>query len=59
MQSIKNKVEEFSKSHPNCRNFLQDHVKKAEEEINKENIDYEKGVVFKKLKSCVNTILQI
>ena len=36
MESIKNKVEEFSKSHPNCRNFLQDIVRKAEEEISNE-----------------------
>ena len=50
MQSFKNKVEEFSKSHPNCRDFLQDIVKEAEEEINKEKIDYEKGVVFEKAK---------
>ena len=48
MESIKNKVEEFLKSHPSCRNFLQDIVKKAEEEINKEKNDYEKGVVFEK-----------
>ena len=51
MQSIKNKVEEFLKSHPNCKgDFLQDIVRKAEEEINKEKIDYEKGVVFEKAK---------
>ena len=50
MKSIKNKVEEFSKSHPNCRDFLQDIVKKTEEEINKEKNDYEKGVVFEKAK---------
>ena len=37
MEFIKNKVEEYSKSHPNCRNFLQDIVKKAEDEINKAN----------------------
>ena len=50
MESIKNKVEEFSKSHPDCRDFLQDVVKEAEEEINKEKNDYEKGVVFEKAK---------
>ena len=50
MESIKNKVEEFSKSHPDCRDFLQDIVKEAEEEINKEKNDYEKGVVFEKAK---------
>ena len=50
MKSIKNKVEEFSKSHPNCRDFLQDIVKKTEEEINKEKNDHEKGVEFEKAK---------
>ena len=34
MQFIENKVEEFSKSHPDCRNLLQDIVRNAEEEIN-------------------------
>ena len=34
MQLVKNKVEEFSKTHPDCRNFLQSVVRKAEEETN-------------------------
>ena len=50
VESIKNKVEEFLKSHPDCRDFLQDIIKEAEEEINKEKNDYEKGVVFEKAK---------
>ena len=50
MESIKNKVEEFSKSHPNCSNFLQDIVRKAEEDINNERNDYEKDVVFENAK---------
>ena len=50
MESIKNKVEEFSKSHPDCKNVLQDIVKKAEEEINKEKHDYENGKMFEKAK---------
>ena len=50
MESIKNNVEEFSTSHPNCRDFLQDIVRKAEEEINEEKHDFEKGVVFEKAK---------
>ena len=50
MQSIKSKVEDFSKSHPSCRNFLQDIVKKFEEEIDKEKYDYENGLMFEKAK---------
>ena len=51
MEAIKYKVEEFLKNHPNCSgDFLQNIVRKAEEEINKEKIGYEKGLVFEKAK---------
>ena len=50
MQSIKNEVEKFSKNHPNCRNFLQDIVRNAEQEINTKKSELEKGVVFKEAK---------
>ena len=59
MESIKNKVEEFSTSHPNCRVFLQDIVKKTEEEINKEKHDFEKGVVFEKAKELCEYDVEI
>ena len=48
MQSIKNKVEEFSKVHPDCRNFLQNLIQKKDEEINK--VKDEKGSIFQKAK---------
>ena len=50
MESIKNKVEKFSKSHPCCRSFLQNIVRKAEEEINEEKNNHEKETVFEKAK---------
>ena len=40
MQSIKNKVDEFSKSHPGCSVFLQNIIEIKEEEINKLKDDY-------------------
>ena len=50
MQSIKNKVEEFSKSHPDCRNFLQNFIEKKEEKIIKVKDDYDKEKLFHKTK---------
>ena len=50
MQSIKTKVEEFSKSNPNCGSFLQNFLKKREEKINKIKDDYKKGKVLEKVR---------
>ena len=50
MQSIKKRVEEFSKNHSDRRNFLQNFIEKKEEEINKVKDDYEKGKIFHKAK---------
>ena len=51
MESIKNKVEKFSKSQSGCKSFLQNIVRKAEEKINEEKTDYEKGTAFEKGKA--------
>ena len=59
MESIKRKIEEFLKSHPDCRNFLQDIVKKVEKEVDKEIDDYEMKMCLKKRKSYINMILRI
>ena len=51
MQTIKDKVKEFSVSHPNCTSFLQNFVQHKEEEINKGKNDYEKGTMLEKAKA--------
>ena len=48
--SIKNKVQEFLKTHPNCKSFIQNIVREADEKIKKEKDDYEKQKAFEKAK---------
>ena len=50
MQSIKIKVEEYSKKNPHNRNFLEDYVKKREEVIYAKQDDYENGKMFESAK---------
>ena len=59
MQSIKNKVDEFSKSHPGCSVFLQSLIKIKEEEINKLKDYYEKEKFLNRPKKYASLMLQI
>ena len=50
VKSIKNKVEDFLKDHPKCRNILTNIVETWEEKINEEEYVYKKEKVFEKAK---------
>ena len=51
MQSIKNNVEDFLKSNPDCRSFLHELIENEEEMINKETGDYQIENTFEKAKA--------
>ena len=60
MQSIKNKVEEFSKTHPGCRNFLQNFIEKKEQQYKKVKDYYDKDKIFHRAKEmCEYDVVSI